>query len=272
MVPCVLSRWVYLVALFVHLTKKNIQFEDVHHATKAIAELSGNTLRGAVKNGIRLSYSKNPLGVRTPTSADTGGPTLQQQQQQLVQTLHNHHVNHHQQFGNGDGGLGHPRMDEYGAAMSSHRVQQRTQTQPRRDTTSLTQGQPQSFVGGSNNDINSQNSFLFSPPPRFYSTSPGSGVGYGPPTTTTAVAAAPTSSTPLSGASSAFIPRANGGMFGGHSQGHGPVGSNGSWVPSPPSFSPFGMVLAGESYQSHIIPGDHHQHQQLQSGPAAIDH
>jgi len=98
-------------------------------------------------------------------------------------------------------------------------------------------------------------------------------MGYGPPTTTTtAVAAAPTSSsTPLSGASSAFIPRANGGMFGGHSQGHGPVGSNGSWVPSPPSFSPFGMVLAGESYQSHIIPGDHHQHHQ-QSGPAAIDH
>ena len=247
----------------------------MHHATKAIADLSGNTLRGAVKNGIRLSYSKNPLGVRTPTSADTGGPTLQQQQQ-LVQTLNNHHVNHHQQFGSGDGGLGHPRMDDYGATTSSHRVQQQTQTQPRRDTissTSLNQGQPQSFIGGSNNNINNHNSFLFSPPPRFYSTSPGSGMVYGPPTTTTtAVAAAPTSSsTPLSGASSAFIPRANGGMFGGHSQGHGHVGSNGSWAPSPPSFSPFGVVLAGESYQSHILPGDH-QHQQLQSGPAVIDH
>ena len=249
----------------------------MHHATKAIAELSGNTLRGAVKNGIRLSYSKNPLGVRTPTSADTGGPTLQQQQQ-LVQTLHNHHLNH-QQFGSGDGGLGHPRLDDYGAATPSQRGQQPTQTQPRRDTTSstsLNQGQLQSFIGGSNNNINNHNSFLFSPPPRFYSTSPGSGLGYGPPptTTTNAVAAAPTSSsTPLSGASSAFIPRANGGMFGGgHSQGHTPVGSNGSWVPSPPAFSPFGMVLAGESYQSHIIPGDHHPHQQLQSGPAAIDH
>jgi hypothetical protein len=242
----------------------------VHHATKAIAELSGNTLRGAVKNGIRLSYSKNPLGVRTPTSADTGGPTLQQQQQQLVQTLHNHHLNHHQQFGSGDVGLGHPRMDDYGAATPSHRVQQQTQTQPRRDTTSstsLNQGHLQSFIGGSNNNVNNHNSFLFSPPPRFYSTSPGSGMAYGPPTTsTTAVAAAPTSSsTPLSGASSAFIPRANGGLFGGHSPSHGHVGSNGSWGPSPPSFSPFGI-------QSHIIPGDHHQHQQLQSGPAAIDH
>ena len=248
----------------------------MHHATKAIAELSGNTLRGTVKNGIRLSYSKNPLGVRTPTSADTGGPTLQQQQQQLVQTLHNHHLSHHQQIGNGDGGLGQPRVDDYGVATPSHRSQQQSQPQPRRDTTSsnsLNQGQLQSFIGGSNN-INNHNSFLFSPPPRFYSTSPGSGMGYGPTTTTTtAAAAAPTSSsTPLSGASSAFVPRANGGMFGGHSQGHGPVGSNGSWVSSPPSFSPFGIGLAGESFQSHIIPGDHHQHQQLQSGPAAIDH
>lgn len=103
-----------------------------------------------MKNGIRLSYSKNPLGVRTPTSADTGGPNLQQQQQQLVQTLHNHHLNHHQQFGSGDGGLGHPRMDDYGAATTPHRVQQPTQTQPRRDTTSstsLSQGQLPSFIG-----------------------------------------------------------------------------------------------------------------------------
>ena len=249
----------------------------MHHATKAIAELSGNTLRGAVKNGIRLSYSKNPLGVRTPTSADTGGLTLQQQQQ-LVQTLHNHHHNHHQQIGSGDGGLGHPRLDDYGAVTPSHRAQQQTQTQPRRDTTSstsLNQGQLQSFVGGSNNNVNNHSSFLLSPPPRFYSTSPGSGMSYGPPmTTTTATAGAPTSSsTPLSGASNAFIPRANGGMFGGgHNAGHGHVGNKGSWVLSPPSFSPFGIVLAGESYQSHIIPGDHHQHQQLQSGPTAIDH
>jgi hypothetical protein len=235
-----------------------------------------------VKNGIRLSYSKNPLGVRTPTSADAGGPTLQQQQQ-LIQTLHTHHLNHHQQFGSGDGGLGHPCVDDYGAtAITSVRVQQQTQTQPtipRRDTTSstsLNQGHLQSLIGGSNNNSN-HNSFLFSPPPRFYSTSPGSGMAYGPPTTTTAATAAPTSSlTPLSGASSAFVPRANRGMFGGcHSQGQGlgHDGNIGSWLPSPPSFSPFGMVLAGESYQSHTIPGDHQQqHQQLQSGPAAIDH
>ena len=60
---------------------RNTQFEDVHYATKALNELYGNTLSGIVKNGgIRLSYSKNPLGVRTPTSAGTSASSLQQQQ------------------------------------------------------------------------------------------------------------------------------------------------------------------------------------------------
>ncbi|KAG8218521.1 hypothetical protein J3R82DRAFT_4160 [Butyriboletus roseoflavus] len=55
-----------------------VEFEDVHYATKALNELYGNALGGLVKNGgIRLSYSKNPLGVRTPTTAGT--TSLQQQ-------------------------------------------------------------------------------------------------------------------------------------------------------------------------------------------------
>ncbi|KAI6130289.1 hypothetical protein EDD16DRAFT_1700799 [Pisolithus croceorrhizus] len=50
-----------------------VEFEDVHYATKALNELYGHSLGGLVKNGgIRLSYSKNPLGVRTPTSAGAG--------------------------------------------------------------------------------------------------------------------------------------------------------------------------------------------------------
>lgn len=58
-----------------------VEFDDVHFATKALNELYGNTLGGIVKNGgIRLSYSKNPLGVRTPTSGGTGAPLVQQQQ------------------------------------------------------------------------------------------------------------------------------------------------------------------------------------------------
>lgn len=44
-----------------------VEFEDVHHATKALTEMYGHTLGGLVKGGIRLAYSKNPLGVRSHT-------------------------------------------------------------------------------------------------------------------------------------------------------------------------------------------------------------
>lgn len=40
------------------------QFDDVSHATNALNDLYGNQVNGLVKSGIRLSYSKNPLGVR----------------------------------------------------------------------------------------------------------------------------------------------------------------------------------------------------------------
>ena len=64
------------------------QFEDVGYATKTLNELYGNTLGGLIKGGgIRLSYSKNPLGVRTPTSASGAGASLQQQQQQGQQSM-----------------------------------------------------------------------------------------------------------------------------------------------------------------------------------------
>lgn len=46
---------------------------DVQHATRALNELYGSTLGGLVKGGgIRISYSKNPLGVRTPTNPVSG--------------------------------------------------------------------------------------------------------------------------------------------------------------------------------------------------------
>ena len=51
-------------------TKQNgpmcfVEFEDVSFATKALNELYGQPLHNSVKGGIRLSFSKNPLGVRT---------------------------------------------------------------------------------------------------------------------------------------------------------------------------------------------------------------
>jgi RNA recognition motif-containing protein len=58
-------------------TKQNgpmcfVEFEDVSFATKALNELYGHPLHNSVKGGIRLSFSKNPLGVRTGQSASLG--------------------------------------------------------------------------------------------------------------------------------------------------------------------------------------------------------
>ncbi|KAI2637688.1 hypothetical protein GGS26DRAFT_588059 [Hypomontagnella submonticulosa] len=61
-------------------TKQNgpmcfVEFEDVSFATKALHELYGTPLHNSVKGGIRLSFSKNPLGVRsgqTPGQTGTG--------------------------------------------------------------------------------------------------------------------------------------------------------------------------------------------------------
>jgi hypothetical protein len=54
-------------------TKQNgpmcfVEFEDVTFATKALHELYGQPLHNSVKGGIRLSFSKNPLGVRSGQS------------------------------------------------------------------------------------------------------------------------------------------------------------------------------------------------------------
>lgn len=58
-------------------TKQNgpmcfVEFEDVSFATKALNELYGHPLHNSVKGGIRLSFSKNPLGVRTGQTGNMG--------------------------------------------------------------------------------------------------------------------------------------------------------------------------------------------------------
>ncbi|KAI0877936.1 hypothetical protein GGS24DRAFT_497437 [Hypoxylon argillaceum] len=55
-------------------TKQNgpmcfVEFEDVTLATRALHELYGKLLHNSVKGGIRLSFSKNPLGVRSGQAA-----------------------------------------------------------------------------------------------------------------------------------------------------------------------------------------------------------
>ncbi|QLL32547.1 hypothetical protein HG536_0D00690 [Torulaspora globosa] len=55
-----------------------VEFEDVSFATRALAELYGSQLPRASasnKGGIRLSFSKNPLGVRGPNNRRNGSNT-----------------------------------------------------------------------------------------------------------------------------------------------------------------------------------------------------
>jgi len=69
-------------------TKQNgpmcfVEFEDVSFATKTLHDLYGHMLHNSVKGGIRLSFSKNPLGVRSRqvpgqnVSWSAGGPGIQ---------------------------------------------------------------------------------------------------------------------------------------------------------------------------------------------------
>lgn len=61
-------------------TKQNgpmcfVEFEDVSFATKALNELYGVQLHNSVKGGIRLSFSKNPLGVRAGQPGNVNAST-----------------------------------------------------------------------------------------------------------------------------------------------------------------------------------------------------
>ena len=61
-------------------TKQNgpmcfVEFEDVSFATKALHELYGHPLHNSIKGGIRLSFSKNPLGVRSGQGMASSGPS-----------------------------------------------------------------------------------------------------------------------------------------------------------------------------------------------------
>lgn len=61
-------------------TKQNgpmcfVEFDDTSAATKALNELYGHPLHNSIKGGIRLSFSKNPLGVRSGQAGGMGPPT-----------------------------------------------------------------------------------------------------------------------------------------------------------------------------------------------------
>jgi len=62
-------------------TKQNgpmcfVEFEDIAFATRTLSELHGHSLKHSTEGGIRLSFSKNPLGVRRRGSEIFPSPML----------------------------------------------------------------------------------------------------------------------------------------------------------------------------------------------------
>ncbi|KAI0650843.1 hypothetical protein C8Q79DRAFT_998597 [Trametes meyenii] len=154
-----------------------VEFDSVEYATKALNELYGDTLDGLIRNGgIRLSYSKNPLGVRTPNSGGSG-PSLQQQQQQPIREP--------LQESNRDFGEFFPRHVDSADTIRA----------VRRDTSGLT------------SPTSSYHYTTSPPPPRFFSPPPSSGAYNGTFTTSTSFPRANPQGYGLgSGNSSAFSP------------------------------------------------------------------
>jgi hypothetical protein len=127
---------------------KPAQFDDVQYASKALNDYYGHTLDGLIKNGgIRLSYSKNPLGVRTPTTV--GGP----------KGFLGHRGSEPTLFGNG-------HFDRH----THHDVEYVSTATARRESVAAP-----SFA---------HYSLSPPPPPRFFSPSPGAGGSYVPTTST----------------------------------------------------------------------------------------
>ena len=204
--------------------------------------MSGNTLRGAVKNGIRLSYSKNPLGVRTSNNSGgqtTSGSSTPSQAQQFAQVMNN--AGQYQQGPQSAGSESF--LSRSGDDYNGHQQQHRLPTAILRRDSTLSPTSP-TYSGNGNN-------FFASPPPRFYTASSPTG-------------------TQLTGASTAFVPRASVAA-----NGFGAYGASAGG-----SFSPFGMPFASgeqvspfgqpmlhqqQSYNQHSIPeGQLSQQQQQQ--------
>ncbi|KAI0326721.1 hypothetical protein GY45DRAFT_1258428 [Cubamyces sp. BRFM 1775] len=155
-----------------------VEFESVDYATKALNELYGDSLNGLVRNGgIRLSYSKNPLGVRTPNTGGAG-PSLQQQQQQQHIRMPLQEIN-----------------SDFGEIFPRHTDSAETIRAVRRDTSGMT------------SPTSSYHYTTSPPPPRFFSPPPGSGSFNGAFTTSTSFPRAnPQGYGMSSGSSSTFSP------------------------------------------------------------------
>ena len=116
----------------------------------------GNTLNGFVKGGIRLSYSKNPLGVRTPTNTANGSGL-------------------HQPFGSGD-------FSSLQEAFARHSHTTNPSNILSIDTSLRAAISRRDTVAGGG-EVTSPSQYFASsppPPPRFFSPPPSTSSGFGP--------------------------------------------------------------------------------------------
>lgn len=211
-------------------------------------DLYGHTLDGLIRNGgIRLSYSKNPLGVRTPTNGNTA---ISFQQQQQAQSQNNQLP---------PLGAGHPffadpfhqRVGEMDTIRSS-----------RRDTTSSGVTSPTSSSSSYHYTMSSQ-------PPRFFSASPPTSSPFGA-----------SSFSSISPNLPAAFPRANPlnaqgfGFFShlGSSTNPGIPSSllSSSISTSSSSFSPFGSIISAPTSASNTTSSALHSHSAHASSNATI--
>ncbi|KAJ1657731.1 hypothetical protein IWQ61_002919 [Dispira simplex] len=90
-----------------------VEFEDIAHATQAMHQLNGCTISSSPNGGIRLSFSKNPLGVRQQSNGNSsngsgnGAYSLKTSHTPPISTsmssgLHgSHHLTSHSSVGSG---------------------------------------------------------------------------------------------------------------------------------------------------------------------------
>lgn len=67
-----------------------VEFEDISFATKALHDLYGHMLHNSTKGGIRLSFSKNPLGVRSGHGSHQGSSGQMGHMNHMISASNNH--------------------------------------------------------------------------------------------------------------------------------------------------------------------------------------
>ena len=159
-----------------------VEFDEVAMASKALNDLYGYKLSNSVKTGIRLSFSKNPLGVRSGQPGSMTAPNTLAQQQGSVSGGHNVNAMHNQMFSTVSGpppGLAAPPGLMMPLALRNNGPIHPSASQSHAPMTSNGSFNPNAGLGIRANGMNS----MMSPTPPVVGGAPGGGTP-GPPNVT----------------------------------------------------------------------------------------